>query len=168
MTKWKKLLALLLALVMVLSLAACDGATSGETDADADNAAAEESGSDTGTDAEGETADTSVLHVALTNSFTGGSAINTADPYRYSTLNQVYETLLCYADGEYYGDLGRAGNRLSRASGPFSSMRALPTRRAIRLRRTMWLGPLMLRRMPALQRRHTTIKARWKSSMTPI
>ena len=47
-----------------------------------------------------------MLHVALTNSFTGGSAINTADPYRYSTLNQVYETLLCYADGEYYGDFG--------------------------------------------------------------
>ena len=108
MTKWKKLLALLLALVMVLSLAACGGTTSGETDADADNAAAEESGSDTGTDAEGETADTSVLHVALTNSFTGGSAINTADPYRYSTLNQVYETLLCYADGEYYGDLAES------------------------------------------------------------
>jgi len=45
------------------------------------------------------------LNVALTNSFTGASAINTANPYRFATLSQVYETMLSLNNGEYEGIL---------------------------------------------------------------
>lgn len=114
MTNLKKILSLILALAMVLSLAACGGSSGGDTEkepADDGGAAAAES-SDTGDAAEpaesSEAVDTSVLRVALTNPFTGASAIHTADPYYYSTLNQVYETLLCYAGGQYYGILAES------------------------------------------------------------
>jgi ABC-type transport system substrate-binding protein len=41
------------------------------------------------------------LHVALTNSFTGAGAINTANPYRFATLSQVYESLLTLTENGY-------------------------------------------------------------------
>ena len=48
-----------------------------------------------------------ILKVALTNPFTGASAINTNNPYRYSSLSQVYETLLAFEDGKYVGVLAK-------------------------------------------------------------
>ena len=53
-------------------------------------------------------AEGSVLNVALTNPYTGAGAINTANPYRYASLSQVYETLLCAKDGTYYGVLAKS------------------------------------------------------------
>jgi len=52
------------------------------------------------------------LKVALTNPFTGAAAINTANPYRYSTLNQVYETLLAYENGAYVGVLAKEWDKI--------------------------------------------------------
>lgn len=45
------------------------------------------------------------LNVALTNPFTGASAINNTNPYRFATFSQVYETLVAHQDGEYAGVL---------------------------------------------------------------
>ncbi|MDR1062021.1 MAG: ABC transporter substrate-binding protein [Clostridiales bacterium] len=47
------------------------------------------------------------MKVALTNPFTGAAAINIANPYRYATFSQVYETLLAYQDGGYVGVLAK-------------------------------------------------------------
>lgn len=45
------------------------------------------------------------LNVALTNPFTGAGAINIANPYRFATLSQVYESMLSLNNGEYEGIL---------------------------------------------------------------
>lgn len=103
----KKLTALLLALAMLLSLAACGG-SSGDSAGTADTSDTAETTDTADTSDTAADIDTSVLKVALTNSFTGASAINTANPYRFATLSQVYECLLGNANGEYEGVLAES------------------------------------------------------------
>jgi len=101
----KKLISLLLVGVMVVALAACGSSNNNG----GGNNATTKSGAETQADNNGGAADTSVLKVALTNSFTGCSAINNANPYRFASLSQVYETLLCcVAEGEYVADLAKS------------------------------------------------------------
>lgn len=97
----KKIISMLLALVMVFALVAC-----GEKNVD------DKPGTDKpGTDKPG-TSQSTVLDVALTNSFAGASAIGKENPYRTCSFQQVYETLLCVVDGEYKGVLAESWKKL--------------------------------------------------------
>ncbi|MGM9522560.1 MAG: ABC transporter substrate-binding protein [Oscillospiraceae bacterium] len=112
----KKLFALILALAMVFALAACSGGTDEDKDP-ADNSGQQTENKNTGTDNKDSNDKDSTpaggtLDVALTNSFTGAYAIGKENPYRYSTFNQVYETLFCVVDGEYKGVLAESFERL--------------------------------------------------------
>lgn len=81
----KKVLSIILAAAMMISLVACGGGGTEEKNKD-----------------------TSVLEVALTNSFTGASPINTANPYRMATFDQVYETLFEKDGDDYVGILAES------------------------------------------------------------
>lgn len=101
----KKLLGIILAASMVMgSLTACGGASPDNAEA---TPAAEEAakGEDGAAQADTAAAGGGTLNVALTNPFTGASAINIANPYRFATLSQVYESLLSLNDNEYEGIL---------------------------------------------------------------
>lgn len=111
----KKLISLLLVAVMVVALAACgssnnNGGNNGTQGAETQATQATQGGGEGGNGgSEGGAADSSVLKVALTNSFTGCSAINNANPYRFATLSQVYETLIsCTEEGDYQPDLAKS------------------------------------------------------------
>lgn len=100
----KKIVSILLALVMVFALAACGD--SGSKDNNSGNAGSNGASGDNGQSA------STVLDVALTNSFSGASAMGKENPYRTATFNQVYETLLCVVNGEYKGVMAESWEKL--------------------------------------------------------
>ncbi|MDR1533295.1 MAG: ABC transporter substrate-binding protein [Clostridiales bacterium] len=98
----KKHSALFLVLCLTLGLCvSCGQATSAPSAAPSGEAPVVE------TDSAGTT-----LKVALTNPFSGTSAINISNPYRYATFSQVYETLIAYEDGKYVGILAKEWKKL--------------------------------------------------------
>lgn len=117
MTKRNSFLSLLLFFGMTLSLSACGGSNGDAAPADTSSGSVntEAAGSEDAVTSDGDVSETAgettgggTLKVAATNSFTGASAINTANPYRAYTFNQVYETLVTYNGGEYDGVLAES------------------------------------------------------------
>lgn len=108
----RRLLSILLALTMILALAACGGGDAGGSGSGSGGSGgASQSGSAGGSGDSG-SAGGGTLEVALTNSFSGAFAIGQENPYRYSTFNQVYESLMCVVDGEYKGVLAESWEKL--------------------------------------------------------
>lgn len=101
----KKIVSILLALVMVFALVACSSGDSNK----GNSTNTPDSGNNSGSE---QTGGSSVLDVALTNSFAGASPMGKENPYRTATFNQVYETLLCVIDGEYKGVLAESWEKL--------------------------------------------------------
>lgn len=102
----KKMLGMILAAAMAAgSLAGCGGAAPEATQGTAGVPAVEQAAQSGGGEAPSGAATGGTLKVALTNSFTGACAINTATPYRFASFSQVYESLLSLNEDEYEGIL---------------------------------------------------------------